>query len=450
MRTIQEQPDVNLQITNQTTGDANPFGPNVQAAPEADFATHYKSFYDGLQQYYKPAPSNGQVTEDWLRFNPEDKNSAMFHYNPANDAWAKEHLGGMNMDNVTRMKAVYDYVGRANNLNNGYLSGPGTPTWDEFGQGYKSIYEVPINMLVDKGPMVGGQNLLMSYLKGTPPPTTQSIAQSPAGPAGGPGVSLGASSQMTGQYRDAVSMPEAGLQAPPQGFAAGGLIGQQQQPLLAYATGGPVGGPPAGLAPPPQQGPMGAPQQPLDPKMAEAHIQDMLQRNPQLQQQIQAAVQQALSTGQLSEQEAQMAVQLAQACLNNPSLWPQLRQFAVKNGLAGPNDLPQEFDQGLILAILIAARAVMPGAAQPVGPGQGAVQPPGGGQQMGSFAQGGVIRGPGTGTSDSIPAVSNTGQPIRVSNGEFIIPEHVVRAKGTEFFEKLIGGYDASGKPPAK
>jgi hypothetical protein len=48
-------------------------------------------------------------------------------------------------------------------------------------------------------------------------------------------------------------------------------------------------------------------------------------------------------------------------------------------------------------------------------------------------ADGGAIgmqRGPGTGTSDSIPA--------RLSDGEFVIPADVVHAKGTHFFQKLI------------
>lgn len=55
------------------------------------------------------------------------------------------------------------------------------------------------------------------------------------------------------------------------------------------------------------------------------------------------------------------------------------------------------------------------------------------------FANGGMIRGPGTGTSDSIPAINtDNGQPIKVSNGEFIIPESVVQIMGKEFFESLI------------
>lgn len=48
------------------------------------------------------------------------------------------------------------------------------------------------------------------------------------------------------------------------------------------------------------------------------------------------------------------------------------------------------------------------------------------------------VAGPGTGTSDSIPAVIDGNQQAGISTGEFIIPAEVVRRKGTEFFEKLI------------
>lgn len=48
------------------------------------------------------------------------------------------------------------------------------------------------------------------------------------------------------------------------------------------------------------------------------------------------------------------------------------------------------------------------------------------------------IAGPGSGTSDSVPAVVDGQRPAALSNGEFVIPAEVVRRKGTEFFEKLI------------
>lgn len=54
----------------------------------------------------------------------------------------------------------------------------------------------------------------------------------------------------------------------------------------------------------------------------------------------------------------------------------------------------------------------------------------------------GKVKGPGTGTSDSVPAVNtSTGQPLRLSNDEFIIPADVVRKLGTKHFEKMIEQY---------
>lgn len=60
------------------------------------------------------------------------------------------------------------------------------------------------------------------------------------------------------------------------------------------------------------------------------------------------------------------------------------------------------------------------------------------------FATGGLVTGPGTGTSDSILAQVIGGPTIRVSNGEYIIPAGVVRAYGVDFFDGLSG---RSSKP---
>jgi hypothetical protein len=55
---------------------------------------------------------------------------------------------------------------------------------------------------------------------------------------------------------------------------------------------------------------------------------------------------------------------------------------------------------------------------------------------------GGMLHGPGTGRSDSIGTVnSSTGQPVKVANGEYVIPAHVVKAKGREFFDNLLRRY---------
>lgn len=57
----------------------------------------------------------------------------------------------------------------------------------------------------------------------------------------------------------------------------------------------------------------------------------------------------------------------------------------------------------------------------------------------GGYKRGGLVRGAGTGTSDSVPAVGSNREPIRLSNGEYIIPADVVRHKGVEFFDRIVG-----------
>lgn len=46
------------------------------------------------------------------------------------------------------------------------------------------------------------------------------------------------------------------------------------------------------------------------------------------------------------------------------------------------------------------------------------------------YASGGPVRGPGTGTSDSIPALINGRQPARLSDGEYVLPASFVSALG--------------------
>lgn len=63
------------------------------------------------------------------------------------------------------------------------------------------------------------------------------------------------------------------------------------------------------------------------------------------------------------------------------------------------------------------------------------------------LANGGMIQGPDTGTSDSVAAVGN-GQSVAVSNGEFRIPAAVIQALGRDFFDKLVRNYhQPTGKP---
>jgi hypothetical protein len=59
-------------------------------------------------------------------------------------------------------------------------------------------------------------------------------------------------------------------------------------------------------------------------------------------------------------------------------------------------------------------------------------------QQPPGYADGGLIQGPGTGTSDSIPATIDGQQPAQVSDGEYLVPANVVQAIGQDFFEHLV------------
>ncbi|WP_175841629.1 phage tail length tape measure family protein [Burkholderia arboris] len=61
----------------------------------------------------------------------------------------------------------------------------------------------------------------------------------------------------------------------------------------------------------------------------------------------------------------------------------------------------------------------------------------GGVKSIFGFAEGGLIRGPGTGTSDSIPALVGGARPIAVSNGEFIQNARAVQHYGLSFMEAV-------------
>lgn len=64
------------------------------------------------------------------------------------------------------------------------------------------------------------------------------------------------------------------------------------------------------------------------------------------------------------------------------------------------------------------------------------------------YGEGGKVVGPGTGTSDSVKALNrDTGQPILLSNGEYILPADTVRKVGKEALDKLV---DKTHKPVRK
>jgi hypothetical protein len=197
-----------------------------------------------------------------------------------------------------------------------------------------------------------------------------------------------------------------------------------QQQTFGYQQGGMVT--PSGPAP------MGAglqqqgQQSPISPQMMQMQIQKIMTEQPQAVAQIRNVIMESLQTGELSQQELSMMVQLATVAAQNPQMYPQLRQYAIQQGLATEQDLPAQYDQGLIFVLLLAGRA----AQQAVGGGANVAQ---GEMPVRQMAGGGPVSGAGTETSDSIPA--------RLSDGEYIIPANVVRMKGKEFFDSLLEKY---------
>jgi len=194
-----------------------------------------------------------------------------------------------------------------------------------------------------------------------------------------------------------------------------------------YQQGGMVqpGGPQqvAGLMP--QGGPG---QQPVSMQQMEAEMQRLMQTAPQEILKIKAGIEQLIQAGELTLQELNMAVQLATAAAQNPQLYPQLRQFALQQGLGDEEDIPLEYDQGLVFTLILAGKALQMQGGQPQGGQpvpQSDSQPPQAAMRMG----GGPLK---SGNTDGSVA-------INAHEGEYIIPANVVLAKGTDFFDKMIG-----------
>jgi hypothetical protein len=180
----------------------------------------------------------------------------------------------------------------------------------------------------------------------------------------------------------------------------------------------------------PQDAPA-APAAQVDPQQFQAELQRFMQAHPQQVKQIQEVIQSALQSGQLSVQELNLAVQLAVTAAQNPAMWPKLRQLAIQKGLATEQQLPQQYDQSIVFSLILAGHVMQQGSgAQP------AMQPaiPNGPTQQLANGGGVIPPAPAARASERADNVH-----IAVSGGEYVIPAHVVRQKGTDFFDKMIG-----------
>lgn len=217
------------------------------------------------------------------------------------------------------------------------------------------------------------------------------------------------------------NMPQAGLSSsmmPQQGFIPsyqeGGLVtptgAPQQMPSQMPAAQG------VGVSPTAVSGP-------IDPQMLEMQINRFATQNPQQMQQIQQEIMAAFQTGELTPDELNMMVQLATVAAQNPQMYPNVRRFAIQQGIATEEDLPMEYDQGLVFVLLLAARAV-----QQMTGGQNMQQP------IQSMKTGGKVSG------------ADGAVLINAHAGEYVIPKEVVEKKGTEFFDKMIGKDSGNSK----
>lgn len=116
-------------------------------------------------------------------------------------------------------------------------------------------------------------------------------------------------------------------------------------------------------------------------------------------------------------------------------VWGNTLNMGYQNQLAGYNASNQTDPLGALLGFGASA-ALSPGKPWMFGLAHG-----GRIRSKGIPVAGKRIQGPGTGTSDSVPAVINGSQPAALSDGEYVIPADVVRKKGQEFFDKLVDKY---------
>lgn len=230
------------------------------------------------------------------------------------------------------------------------------------------------------------------------------------------------------------------LNMPMQSYAEGGMVGPggiPQRPMtspmamnLAQQGGAPV----VGMAPPGGQG------RPLNFAAIDQQAQQFLQQNPQQVAQIKAEVQKSIAEGEIDEQGLNMFVQVATAALQNPEMWPQLRQVLIRQGILDAEDVGEEYDQGFLIILYIIGKTMTGGAATTPAPQQAAPMSAGQAPEM-SMSKGGPLPAKSKNPDGSIP--------INAHEGEYVIPADVTRKLGTDHFDKMIAkarGMDGKGE----
>ncbi len=177
---------------------------------------------------------------------------------------------------------------------------------------------------------------------------------------------------------------------------------------------------------------------PTNPAMMDGQINQTLAGNPEVVARIRAAIEAGIQSGELDANELNMIIQLAKTVQQNPAMYPQIRQMAIQRGIVPAEEIPEQYDEGLITAIIMAAKA-MEADVQIEGAEMMQPQPP----QM--MNEGGVLIGPSHaqgGIPTKVAGVNNA----EMEGGEYVIPKNVVKAKGTEFFDRMLKQYEEGGE----
>lgn len=198
-------------------------------------------------------------------------------------------------------------------------------------------------------------------------------------------------------------------------------------------------------AQPPQFGSAGMPNEPalgatssapMTPAQIEQEAQRFVQQHPEEAQKVQALIALAIQTGELTSQELNTAVQLAKTALANPAAYPQIRQFAIQNGLGTEQDIPQEIDQGMLYVLIVAGKSSA--AAGPQGnamSGQGPTPTMENGV-LPEYKNGGMT--------------GNTPHLAKLHPREYVIPEDALLYHGKKFFDARVNEAKTAGQPDAK
>jgi len=256
------------------------------------------------------------------------------------------------------------------------------------------------------GGVVGAMGAVPSSTSLDLPPAIQSLIDMPAA-----GVASGAIRPIqTGTVAQDPNFPALDFRMQPT-YQEGGMVGPGGMPMR-----------PAGVQP--QQGA-------TNPQMLEMQVNEIMSKNPEAVARIRAGIEAGIQSGELDANELNTIIQLAKTVMQNPEMYPQIRQMAIQRGIATEADLPAQFDEGLVIAIIAAGKS-MEADVQIEGGQAPMPQPP-----VQEMEFGGMVNGPSH-DQGGVRVKMKGGGEIEVEGGEYVIPKDVVKKKGTDFFDKML------------